>query len=254
MPAPTPTSQLTKISGPSPSPPPNSYSPSAATSASFCMYSATRRTSAAASARCIIGSTSRLRQPRFGAKRTMPVASSKAPGRPTPMPASCSPRAAITALACATKRAVCVHTCCGCGLRSGFSSACSTSPSSDTQTTRTHSTAMSTPIKARARTLICSGVDGRPGTAGRLRARLGQPAVLEQLAHQQADRRLRQPAGAGQACPRQARPRAQQAQQHAAVQALDELLVTDGVHARRRPDVTRPAAAPAPCRRAACRE
>ena len=58
----------------------------------------------------------------------------------------------------------------------------------------------------------------------------GEPAVFQQLAHQQADRGFGQAALGCQPRPRQAGPGAQQTQQHAAVDALDELLVAGGFH------------------------
>ena len=80
---------------------------------------------------------------------------------------------------------------------------------------------------------------GRPtdSVPGYRRARLAQPVFVEQFAHQRAHGGLGQAALQRQARARQPGLRAQQAQQHAAIDALDELLVTRGVHAVSAPGV-----------------
>ncbi|MDT4842841.1 hypothetical protein FQZ97_767560 [compost metagenome] len=162
MPAPTPAPQVTKISESCASPSQNSYSLRAAVSASFCTCTATGGTPAWSSAWVIRGTKSTLRQPRLGAKRSMPLASSKAPGKPTPTPWSCTPCPASCAWVCATKPAAWRHTASGSLPASGSSNEHNTSPMSDTPTTRSASTATSTPIMPRRLPSMRSGVDGRP--------------------------------------------------------------------------------------------
>ena len=80
----------TKISESWTSPSANSYSLRAAVSASFCTCIGTGGTPARLSAWVMSGKKATLRQPRLGAKRSTPLASSNAPGRPTPTPSSCT--------------------------------------------------------------------------------------------------------------------------------------------------------------------
>ena len=162
MPAPTPTSQLINISGSSLSPIPNSYSPKAAASASFCTCTLLQAIPAAAKAALTMVKKSRLRQPRLGAKCTSPVLSWTAPGKHRPTPLMVIRRAAKSAHKGCNSPVAWAHTACGSGLCSGTSCSENTSPVSDTQTMRRHSTATSMPIKTRPWALSCSGVDGRP--------------------------------------------------------------------------------------------
>ena len=140
----------------------NSYSPSAAASASLCRCRLATGRPQAHIARCSSAKKGTSRQPRLGAKRTSPASSSTAPGRLTPTPDNSRPRSVSVCQAWWTSAVACRHTDCTSVLSSRPCKVSSTCPASETDTTRSCCTPISTPSSTRTLSLMCSGMDGRP--------------------------------------------------------------------------------------------
>ncbi len=229
-PAPTPTSQLTKISGSSPSPSENSNSPSTAASASFCSCTAMPASPSRAKASPSSGQEVEVAPAEVGREAHHAGGVVERPGHADAD--ARQPQAGGDQVGMRRRRhprhlrAGHPRRAFGQRLRIGIQHL---APERDAD----HAHRLDRDLDPQQR--AHADVDRQrrrrpPQSVGDRRAGLVEPAVVEQLAHQQAHGRLGEAALGGQPRARQAGPRAQQPQQHAAVDPLDELLVARGLH------------------------